>query len=88
MMPDVNESLCGSVGTACGTGCPSSLECIKNACVPVRGECGGIVGSECEDPSLVCTFPTGSSGGLCMLPGEKECVCTFAPSVLGDCLAE
>lgn len=81
---DAATSTCGSVGSACGAGCPSDLECVDNTCVRVRGECGGFAGDECPE-TLTCTYPTGNSGGLCMTPEEKTCVCTRAPGTLGDC---
>ena len=83
--PDVNIAACGSIGTACGNGCPNGLECHTNACVPVRGDCGGFAGAQCQDTTLTCTYPTGSSGGICMRESEKACVCTIAPNALGDC---
>ncbi len=82
---DVNPTLCAPIGMVCDASCPSPLECVHNRCVPVRGDCGGIVGAECQDTSLVCTYPQGSSGGICMQPDEKECVCSVAPGVLADC---
>jgi hypothetical protein len=86
-MPDVNIAACGAIGTPCGTGCPSALECIGNACAPVRGDCGGFAGAQCQDTSLTCTYPTGNSAGICMRADEKACLCAIAPGVLGDCMA-
>ena len=86
-MPDVNIAACGSIGAPCGTGCPSPLECINNACAPVRGDCGGFAGAQCQDTSLACTYPVGSSGGICMQVDEKACVCAIAPNALADCMA-
>jgi hypothetical protein len=82
---DVNTAACGSIGAACGNGCPSNLECHSNVCVPVRGDCGGFAGASCQDTSLTCTYPTGSSAGICMNADEKACVCAVAPNALGDC---
>ena len=83
---DVNISACGSIGKACGAGCASGLECVENVCMPVRGDCGGFAGAPCQDTTLECTYPMGSSGGICMRPDEKACVCAIAPTALGDCV--
>lgn len=79
-----DDDACGDIGKACGT-CPTGFECIANACAPVRGDCGGFAGSPCQDTSLTCTYPTGSSRGICMQADEKTCLCTIAPNVLSDC---
>lgn len=84
--PAADANTCGAIGTACGAGCASGLECVENVCVPVRGDCGGFAGAQCQDTSLTCTYPRGSSGGICMRPDEKACVCAIAPSALGDCV--
>ena len=84
--PDVNIGACGTIGRACGAGCANGLECVSNVCVPKRGDCGGFAGAPCQDATLVCTYPTGSSAGLCMSKDEKDCVCAIAPSALGDCI--
>jgi hypothetical protein len=86
VMPDVNLNTCGAIGAACGVGCADGFECITNACAPVRGDCGGFAGAECQDTSLVCTYPTGSSGGICMRDDEKACLCAIAPNAVQDCL--
>jgi hypothetical protein len=87
MRPDVDIVACGSIGMACTNTCPNGLECIAtNVCAPVRGQCGGFAGAECQDASLACTYPTGSSGGLCMREDEKACLCAIAPNALGDCV--
>lgn len=83
--PDVNISVCGAIGTSCSDECPSGLTCINDACMPVRGDCGGIVGTACFDPAWICTYPAGNSGGICMEPDEKACACATAPNALGDC---
>jgi hypothetical protein len=54
----------------------------------VRGDCGGITGAECQDASLTCTYPTGSSAGICMHDVEKACLCAIAPATLGDCMQD
>ncbi|HEY5926412.1 MAG TPA: hypothetical protein VIV11_32220 [Kofleriaceae bacterium] len=84
--PDVNLPACGAIGSPCGGGCPNGLECVSNVCAPVRGDCGGFAGAECQDTSLTCTYPMGSSGGICMRQDEKTCVCAIAPDALGDCM--
>jgi hypothetical protein len=84
--PDVNTAACGSIGTQCTTSCPNGLECVNNACASVRGDCGGFAGAACQDTTLVCTYPQGSSAGLCMRKEEKDCLCAIAPSALGDCM--
>jgi len=86
-MPDVNIAACGAIGMPCGNGCPRPLDCITNACAPVRGDCGGFAGAACQDTSLTCAYPTGSSAGICMQPDEKACLCAIAPNALGDCAA-
>jgi hypothetical protein len=84
--PDVNIAACGAIGMACTTTCPSGLECISsNVCAPVRGDCGGFAGAQCQDTTLTCTYPTGSSAGHCMREDEKACLCAIAPSSIGDC---
>ena len=85
MIPDINVAACSPIGMRCTTGCPSGFECINDACAPVRGDCGGFAGADCQDTSLVCTYPTGSSGGICMRSDEKACVCAISPSSLSDC---
>jgi hypothetical protein len=84
---DVNTAACGSIGMQCTTTCPSGLECTHDVCMQVRGDCGGFAGAPCQDTSLVCTYPTGSSAGVCMRTDEKDCVCAIAPTALGDCMA-
>jgi hypothetical protein len=84
--PDVNKAACGPIGMPCGNGCPSGFECVHSACAPVRGDCGGFAGADCQDTSLTCTYPMGSSGGICMRADEKACMCAIAPSALGDCV--
>jgi hypothetical protein len=85
--PDVDLSTCGAVGMPCGNDCSGDLECLSNqsACAPVRGQCGGFAGAECQADGVVCTYPTGDSGGICMTPAEKACVCALAPGALSDC---
>jgi len=82
---DVNVAACGAIGMACTNSCPNSLECVTNACASVRGDCGGFAGAACQDTSLTCTYPTGSSAGICMRADEKACLCAIAPNALGDC---
>ncbi|HEX5062440.1 MAG TPA: hypothetical protein VFV99_23875 [Kofleriaceae bacterium] len=85
--PDVDVAACGSIGMACTTTCPAGLECIStNVCASVRGDCGGFSGAMCQDTSLTCTYPTGSSAGHCMRDDEKACLCAIAPNALGDCM--
>ena len=86
--PDVDLATCGAIGTPCGTGCPGDLGCLANACAPMRGSCGGFAGEPCQDASLVCAFPAGSSAGICMRPDELACMCAIAPSELGDCMGQ
>jgi hypothetical protein len=83
--PDVNTAACGSIGMACGNGCPNNLECHSNVCLPVRGDCGGFAGAQCQDTSLTCEYPSGSSAGICMNADEKACVCAIAPNAIGGC---
>ena len=82
---DANLAQCGSIGMACSGACANGLECINGHCAPMRGDCGGFAGAECQDTSLTCAYPAGSSGGICMRPDEKDCLCAIAPSTLGDC---
>jgi hypothetical protein len=82
---DADLSTCGTIGRACGAGCPSDLECIGTVCVPVRGQCGGFAGGPCQNATLACTYPTGDSGGICMTFDEKACTCAIAPGALADC---
>jgi hypothetical protein len=82
---DVDVSSCGTIGTSCSAGCTGNLECVDGRCLPVRGDCGGFAGAECQDASLLCTYPTGSSGGICMSAAEKACVCAIAPMAVSDC---
>jgi len=85
--PDVNVAACGAIGMACTTTCPNNLECISsNVCAPVRGSCGGFAGAMCQDTSLTCVYPTGSSAGHCMRSDEKECLCAIAPNAAADCM--
>ena len=84
--PDVNIAACGAIGSPCGGGCPADLGCVSSVCVPMRGDCGGFAGAQCQDTSLTCTYPAGSSGGICMRADEKACVCAVAPNALGDCM--
>lgn len=83
--PDVNIAACGDIGSACGTGCPSDLECIDTVCAPMRGSCGGFAGEPCQDSTLTCTYPAGSTAGICMRAEEKACLCAIAPGALDDC---
>ena len=83
---DVNIAACGAIGSACGTGCPGDLECVEDVCAPMRGTCGGFAGEMCQDHALTCTYPQGSSAGICMLPDEKACLCAIAPAALADCM--
>ena len=83
--PDVKIAECGAIGMACGSGCPDGFDCIGGACAPVHGDCGGFAGAECQDTSLVCTYSTGSSAGICMQADEKACMCAIAPNALSDC---
>jgi hypothetical protein len=82
---DVNTAACGAIGSPCDDGCEDGHECIRDVCVPVRGECGGFVGAACTNASLTCTYPKGNSGGVCMLPDEHACVCAIAPGTFGGC---
>lgn len=84
---DVNTAACGSIGAQCnGNTCANGLECVNNACASVRGDCGGFAGAACQDRLLICTYPTGSSAGICMRQDEKDCLCAIAPTALADCM--
>jgi hypothetical protein len=81
--PDVNIGACSAIGSSCG--CPSGFECINNACAPMHGSCGGFVGAVCQDATLTCSYPAGSTAGICLRPDEKDCMCAIAPTALSDC---
>lgn len=83
--PEASPPECGAIGTPCGASCPADLECVGDVCVPVRGQCGGFAGAECQDATLTCTFPAGNSGGICMTNEAKACTCAVAPETLSDC---
>lgn len=84
--PDVDIAACGAIGTACGPDCANDLECLDTGvCAPIRGTCGGFTGEPCQDTTLTCAYPQGSTAGICLRPDEKACLCAVAPGALDDC---
>ena len=84
--PDVNLAVCGAIGMACTTTCPTGLECISSGvCAPVHGSCGGFANAMCQDTSLTCVYPQGSSAGDCMTDNDKACLCAIAHDKVGGC---